>query len=1024
VSTPPERSLLPPDRGARLRRLLDGLLLVLLAAVAFLLGCYEMGDTDVWWHLRGGQWILEHGRVPHLDPFTFGSADRLWVDVHWSYEVVLALAYDAGGVGALVLLGALAGGGAFVAGLGTRRREWPVVVAVLCWLPALVLFAFRLDPRPEVFSLLYLGCVLAVLSRAERRPALLWLLPLVQVLWVNTQGLFVFGPILVALYATARGAVISWQYLSGSLLWGEAERRWWRHLGGAGLAVVAACFLNPYGLDGVRFPFDLYPKVADPNNPYKKYIDELQSATDYVTNATVRVAGTNWFFLALYLLLLLLPVSFLYPALWRAWQEPAVKGRRGPGKTAAEGPAVGVWLGGLAALVGLLALHTLLLSGAWAPAWVVALGDNVSILILVAAAGVGWLWRERSRPAALLVLVGGAALAAWVGWLQAKLLGAGRAPLGGALDLAQVSPLVVAGLAAAGLLVLRRGGDLFRMLLAGAFSYLALQAMQNWSRFALVAGVVLAWNFGAWAVQLRGADKDRDPLPAAAGWWARGGLLALLSLWLCALLTDSYYVHTGEVRHFAFREEPFAVAHEAAVFAGRPGLPERALVYGLGETGTYVFHNAPRCKPFMDGRLEMPAQQTFETYRDIENWLRDNDPRWEKAVAGMGNPLLLLEHANNYGSEAHLLTHPDWRCIYYDALAAVFIHEDRAVMESAFPPTVDFAARHFQERATAPIPNLRRAAAREEKALANLGASLPPTPEAAWRWRIPVLLAALDRAGQALDEDPTRAESWILLGNCYRNLRPDLKAPAPTPARAWHPEEGIPWVQATYCFKRALEQEAGRASTWHFLHDVYAARVMLDAQVAAGKQWVLLDPRAPPRQRDELLKLSARPQRRPPVPRPEQLAELTTQLVRDGRSEAAARVLQEAESRGSPAWSWAFAEQAAGLYMHLGRPADARRAWEAAADCPSEALRRCRVAGTFWVERDFAEALRLFEEARDADPQSAEACWGLAMLHAQLGDAGPALAACTDGLRRQPNERQRADLEGVQQLVRPYQTSR
>jgi hypothetical protein len=70
-------------------RLLDGLLLLALTAVVFLLGCYEMGDSDIWWHLRGGEWILEHGRVPGLDPFTFGSADKLWVDIHWSYEVLV-----------------------------------------------------------------------------------------------------------------------------------------------------------------------------------------------------------------------------------------------------------------------------------------------------------------------------------------------------------------------------------------------------------------------------------------------------------------------------------------------------------------------------------------------------------------------------------------------------------------------------------------------------------------------------------------------------------------------------------------------------------------------------------------------------------------------------------------------------------------------------------------------------------------------------------------------------------------------
>jgi hypothetical protein len=64
-------------------RLLGLLLVLLFGALAFLLGCFEMLDTDVWWHLRGGEWILQHGMVPDLDPFSFGSADQRWIDLHW-----------------------------------------------------------------------------------------------------------------------------------------------------------------------------------------------------------------------------------------------------------------------------------------------------------------------------------------------------------------------------------------------------------------------------------------------------------------------------------------------------------------------------------------------------------------------------------------------------------------------------------------------------------------------------------------------------------------------------------------------------------------------------------------------------------------------------------------------------------------------------------------------------------------------------------------------------------------------------
>ncbi len=49
----------------------------------------------------------------------------------------------------------------------------------------------RFDPRPELLSLLGTAIYLAVLFRTDRAPALAWLLPLVQVIWVNSHALFV-----------------------------------------------------------------------------------------------------------------------------------------------------------------------------------------------------------------------------------------------------------------------------------------------------------------------------------------------------------------------------------------------------------------------------------------------------------------------------------------------------------------------------------------------------------------------------------------------------------------------------------------------------------------------------------------------------------------------------------------------------------------------------------------------------------------------------------------------------------------
>ncbi len=987
---------------------LDSLVLISLVVIAFLLGCYEMGDSDIWWHLCGGQWILENGLVPRLDPFTFGSADRLWIDVHWSYEVILVLAYRVGGVAAIILLGAVVGACAFATALTARCRDWPIALTVLCWIPALILLAFRLDPRPEIFSLFYLACYLVILWRADERPRWLWLLPLVQVLWSNVQGLFVLGPIVLALYITARGTSALWQHWQSETTRPETDKQRWKRLGAVAAAVVLACLVNPYFLQGACFPFELFPKVTNPNNLYKKYIDELHSPADMVKSNTLHIFGKNWFFLAFYFLLSILPLSFLYPAAWRA--AGAATTRR--------------WFLALAAILVLLFLGTLSLAGT-GPLWLTALGDNVAPLCLVCGFSAAWALRKHSPSAALVISMAGAFQAACLFWFDMRILGRGRGLLADSASSRSAEILFALSGIVAVALILRWKSDLFRLLLASAFSFLALQALQNWTRFALVAGTVLTWNFGEWIAAMQVATRQRTqpgmiphPATSAVGSPLNLLLLAVLVGWIAFLVGDRFYMYTGLSRHFAFREEPLAFAHDAARFSGSPGLPDRALVYGLDQTGVYDFHNAPNYKPFMDGRLEMPAQSTFETYVAIEDWLETQDSRWEKAVTRLGDPLLLLGHAgpSRAAAEALLLTHPKWRCVYFDALAAVFVPRQR-VAETTFP-SVDFAARHFHESKQPCVPNVPRAATHELKALYNLSASFPPSATNVSPMRVGLLLHALDRGQHALDENAAQADVWILLGNCYRDLNPNAGTLFPAPVDNWQIERDLAWAQATYCFRRAVERQPDNAAAWRYLAMSYGRRRMVEAELAASAQWLQWDSKIQRRQRAQIEALRRSFASRHPVEDPAQsLSESITHLVREGRPQTAA---QRIEDRLRAAWAWPFAEQAAALYMQLGQPADARRMWEQASNCPSSGLKDCRLAAAFWVERNFDAALEHYQSAREKEPELAEVWWGLAKLHGELGHASSACEACRRGLALPLTSRQQADLETLQALVIPY----
>ena len=246
----------------RARRLADRALLWLMIAASFALGCQELQDADVWWHVRAGQWIWDNRRVPALDPFTFASADRSWIDVHWLFQVILAAVFAAGGVPGMILMTAGAYATVFLIGWTARDRQWPSWIVAACWLPALVVMSMRSDPRPEILTLLAVAAYLAVLSRTDGRPELAWVLPVIQMLWVNVHGLFVLGPIILGAYLVDRLAVGRQRHETTGLPAPLRRRRWWGHIGGAAVLVGLACLVNPYGLRGALLPLELFPKIT------------------------------------------------------------------------------------------------------------------------------------------------------------------------------------------------------------------------------------------------------------------------------------------------------------------------------------------------------------------------------------------------------------------------------------------------------------------------------------------------------------------------------------------------------------------------------------------------------------------------------------------------------------------------------------------------------------------------------------------------------------------------------------------
>jgi tetratricopeptide (TPR) repeat protein len=220
--------------------------------LAFILCCHKIYEADIGFHLRAGQWILDHGRWPETDAFTYTVSGHAYIDVQWLYQIALVGLYRLGGAAGLVLAHAILTVMAF--GVATfvswQKFRSPLVIAGLLLLGILA-SELRFMLRPEIVTWLFLSIVVLILERhAARRAASLWILPLTLLAWVNIEGLFVLGWVVVGCY---------WL---GNLL---QERRLDRSLTIWGSASVAVTLINPYFLQGVLFPLTLLTRLNKEN---------------------------------------------------------------------------------------------------------------------------------------------------------------------------------------------------------------------------------------------------------------------------------------------------------------------------------------------------------------------------------------------------------------------------------------------------------------------------------------------------------------------------------------------------------------------------------------------------------------------------------------------------------------------------------------------------------------------------------------------------------------------------------------
>jgi len=203
-----------------------------------------LGDGDTGWHLRTGDWILQHRIVPTVDFFSFTKSGQPWFAWEWGWDVLFAILHRSWGLAGVVFVNVLLL--CFVSALLFRlcRRcsandLLAFLFTVICMCGSMIHWL----ARPHLVSWLFVLVFAHVILTAEQGKlvSLVWL-PFLMLIWTNLHGAFFVG-ILMLLASAVGEAVRSLARRNGS--WSSAYVSSRPYLLCA-LACALATFVNPY----------------------------------------------------------------------------------------------------------------------------------------------------------------------------------------------------------------------------------------------------------------------------------------------------------------------------------------------------------------------------------------------------------------------------------------------------------------------------------------------------------------------------------------------------------------------------------------------------------------------------------------------------------------------------------------------------------------------------------------------------------------------------------------------------------
>ena len=213
----------------------------------------NLTTADLGRHVMNGKLFIQadslnisRNALLHTNFFSFTNPDFPFVNHHWGSGILFYLIFSVFGFSGLSLLyGICILSGTIL--LYYLFRHIPLLISFPIMLFLIPLIAERTEVRPEGLSYLFISIIIALLylySTNQISKKWLYAIPFISLIFVNTHIYFIFAPFIVGMFlleALIRRDLTKSKDLAIIL----------------GLSTLAI-FINPYGLQGVIYPFVIF----------------------------------------------------------------------------------------------------------------------------------------------------------------------------------------------------------------------------------------------------------------------------------------------------------------------------------------------------------------------------------------------------------------------------------------------------------------------------------------------------------------------------------------------------------------------------------------------------------------------------------------------------------------------------------------------------------------------------------------------------------------------------------------------